>query len=178
MLLSFCGSLRSRSGTPGRDDRVSMTLAPKGTRFEPPSLSSESARARLAAGGNGIRTVSPSPVRVGLFAACGKFAAWLDLFMTPWWRERDSNSWSRRLQEPRDPYRLARHCSLRRRGRLRRRRNRRFEAPFLRRRVYPHWCLQREESTSRPGQTLRQDAARRAYSGYNQPIGTAARISQ
>ena len=62
------------------------------------SLSSGSARARLAAGGNGIRTVSPSPVRVGLFAACGKFAAWLDLFMTPWWR--DSNSWSRRLQEP------------------------------------------------------------------------------
>ena len=70
------------------------------------SLSSGSARARLAAGGNGIRTVSPSPVRVGLFAACGKFAAWLDLFMTPWWRDRDSNSWSRRLQEPRDPYRL------------------------------------------------------------------------
>src|SRR5882762_4465056 len=63
------------------------------------SLSSESARARLAAGGNGIRTVSPSPVRVGLSAACGKFAAWLDLFMTPWWRERDSNSWSRRLQD-------------------------------------------------------------------------------
>ena len=84
----------------------------------------------VSGGGNGIRTVSPSPVRVGLFAACGKFAAWLDLFMTPWWR--DSNSWSRRLQEPRDPYRLARHCSLRRRGRLRRRRNRRFEAPVLR----------------------------------------------
>src|SRR6266478_7253197 len=59
------------------------------------SLSSESVRARLAPGGDGIRTVSPSPVRVGLFAACGKFAAWLDLFMTPWWRERDSNSRSR-----------------------------------------------------------------------------------
>src|SRR5882762_4632393 len=58
------------------------------------SLSSESARARLAAGGNGIRTVSPSPVRVGLFAACGKFAAWLDLFMTPWWSKGDSNRWS------------------------------------------------------------------------------------
>src|SRR6202023_322433 len=45
----------------------------------------------LAGGGNGIRTVSPSPVRVGLFAACGKFAAWLDLFMTPWWRKAYSN---------------------------------------------------------------------------------------
>src|SRR2546430_12830878 len=48
-------------------------------------------QARLRAGGNGTRTVSSSPVRVGLFAACGKFAAWLDLFMTPWWREVDSN---------------------------------------------------------------------------------------
>ena len=40
-------------------------------------------------------SVSPSPVRVGLFAACGKFAAWLDLFMTPWWRKTDSNHRSR-----------------------------------------------------------------------------------
>src|SRR6266481_5248282 len=64
------------------------------------SLSSGSARASLAAGGNGIRTVSPSPVRVGLFAACGKFAAWLDLFMTPWWREVDSNPRSLSLDSP------------------------------------------------------------------------------
>ena len=91
MLLSFCGSLRSRSGTPGRDDRVCMTLHRRERDSNRRSLSSESARARLAAGGNGIRTVSPSPVRVGLFAACGKFAALLDLFMTPWWRKTDSN---------------------------------------------------------------------------------------
>ena len=158
----LCGHLgvhsRLFAGAASDDREVCRFGARSALRWSRPRLPLAS-RLRPA----GLRVVSPlrrSITAASLFAACGKFAAWLDLFMTPWWR--DSNSWSRRLQEPRDPYRLARHCSLRRRGRLRRRRNRRFESPFLRRRVYPHWCLQREESTSRPGQTLRQDAARRA----------------
>ena len=51
MLLSFCGSLRSRTGTPGRDDRVCMTLLRRERDSNRRSLSSESARARLAGGG-------------------------------------------------------------------------------------------------------------------------------